>query len=142
MKIVHARMAALAVAGLWMPNPPVIQWMIEGEEITSQVLEEIEVALVDAFGHAGRPLDVTVDDPQAAKKFAVLAAAEAARFWGGYNPSMAVSRASLAYGISKSPDDERGSGLNRQELAKQFVTAICGHQPGGGHKKIIPGHPG
>ncbi len=129
MTIVHARMAALVVAGLWMPNPQVVQWMIVGGEISERVLYEIERALFGVFGHADRPFDVSIEDSQAAKKFAVLAAAEAARFWGGYNPSMAVSYASLAYGLTKSPcvpSDDRASELNRQELAKQFVAAICG----------------
>jgi hypothetical protein len=129
MKIEHARMAALVVAGLWMPNPPTIRWMVGGGEPSEYVLKEIERALFAAFGHADQSSKVPVDDPNAAKKLAVLAAAEAARFWGGYNPSMAMSHASLAYGITKSPyvqEDDWVPNLHRQEFVKQFIASTCG----------------
>ncbi len=124
MKIVDARMAALAVAGLWMPNPAVIQWMIVGGEITAQILEEIEAAMFDAFGRTDRSANASADDLDAARKFAILAAAEAARFWGGYAPS--VRYASLAYGMSKSPyvADDLVSQQLREQFAEEFAVMI------------------
>jgi len=127
MKIADARIAALTVSALWMPSPAVIQWMIKGGEITAQIFEEIEAAMLDVFGRTDRQANASVDDPNAARNFAILAAAEAVRMWGGYNPS--VRYASLAYGMSKSPyvqGDDGASQLRREELATQFTAAICG----------------
>jgi len=142
MKIEQARMAALAVAGLWTPSPQVIQWMIVGGEITSQVFDEIETAMLGAFGRTDRQANVSLDDPTAARKFAILAAAEAARMWGGYSPS--VRYAALAYALSKYPYvQDESDASHREVLATQFVAAICSQlQEGDVFNKIVPGSTG
>lgn len=123
----HALTGALIVASFWMPNPPVIKWMVGGGQAPAEVLEEIRAALIDSFGD---DKEVTLDmidmtDVRAARRCAIIAAARVAGLWGHCPHWQTLGFAALAYGLVKSP--HQGDAVSRElcdELAADFVSAV------------------